>query len=68
MRIRLHDGRLLADLLSHMREGGCIAYFQTNESIEVLRPTRGGAEAGEIRELLARWSAAHPGADPEILS
>ena len=40
---------------------------QADDAIEVLRPTRGDAEAGEIRELLARWTASHPDAGPEII-
>jgi hypothetical protein len=67
MLIRLNDERLLTDLLSFMRASDCIAYSQTEDSIEVLRPTRGAAEASEIRDLLARWTALHPGAEPEIL-
>jgi hypothetical protein len=68
MRIRLHNGRLLADLISHLREGRCIAYVHSQDSIEVLRPTRGAAEASEIRQLLDEWSAANPDADPEIVT
>ena len=67
MRIRLHDGRLLADLLAFMREAGCIAFRSEPDTIEVLRPTRGDADAREIAALLARWRAGHHGADPEIV-
>lgn len=67
MRIRLHDERLRADLLSFMRGAGCIAYLAEADTIEVLRPTRGDAEAAEITELLASWSAGHPDAAPEIV-
>jgi hypothetical protein len=67
MRIRLHDGRLLADLLSFMREAGCIAFQSDPETIEVLRPTRGDADAREIAALLAHWQTGHPGVDPEIV-
>jgi hypothetical protein len=68
MRIRLDDRRLLGDLLSFMREAGCIAYYEGDTAIEVLRPTRGGAEAAEIKELLALWNASNPGAGPEIVA
>jgi hypothetical protein len=67
MRIRLHDGRLVADLLSFMREAGCIAFQSEPGTIEVLRPTRRDADARELAALLAHWRAAHPGADPEIV-
>ena len=67
MRIRLNDERLLTDLLSFMRGVGCVAYRGEAGTIEVLRPTRAGAEAAELTELLARWSASHPGAGAAIL-
>ena len=67
MRIRLHDKGHLADLIFFMRGAGCIAYQADAGVIEVLRPTRAGAEATELKELLARWNANHPGASLEIL-
>jgi hypothetical protein len=67
MRIRLHNERLLAELLSFMREAGCIAYHSDAGAIEALPPTRGNAETEEISALLDRWSVSHPEAEPEIV-
>ena len=50
-----------------MREAGCIAFQLDPETIEVLRPTRGDADAREIAALLAHWQTGHSGADPEIV-
>ena len=67
MRIRLNDGRLLADLLAFMREADYIAFRSEPDTIEVLRPTRADADAREIAAPLARWRAGHPGVEPEIV-
>ena len=68
MRVRLTDPVQVSDLLSFLRERGCIAYQVADlNTIEVLRPEAvGGREPGEIRALVRRWQALNPAAAVEL--
>jgi hypothetical protein len=66
MKIKLSDSALLGDLLTFLREEGCVAYYEGN-GVEAVRPRSfGEREAEEIRAIVGRWRNEHPEALIEL--
>jgi hypothetical protein len=66
MKIKLSDSALLGDLLTFLREEGCVAYYE-GSGVEAVRPRSfGEREAEEIRAIVGRWRNEHPEALIEL--
>jgi hypothetical protein len=66
MKIKLSHPALLGDLLTFLREEGCVAYYEGN-GVEAVRPRSfGEREAEEIRAIVGRWRNEHPEALIEL--
>lgn len=62
--IRLPHERLLAELLIYLRQHRRIAYYVSNDTIELVVLDRGDERAG--RALVAQWQQQHPGVTAEF--
>jgi hypothetical protein len=66
MKIKLSHPALLGDLLTFLREEGCVAYYE-GTGVEAVRPRSfGEREAEEIRAIVGRWRNEHPEALIEL--
>jgi hypothetical protein len=66
MKIKLSDSALLGDLLTFLREEGCVAFYE-GSGVEAVRPRSfGEREAEEIRAIVGRWRNEHPEALIEL--
>jgi hypothetical protein len=60
MKIKLSDHTLLGDLLTFLRQEGCVAYYE-GSGVEAVRPRSfGEREAAELRAIVGRWRNEHP--------
>ena len=58
--LKLPDDRHLADLLTHLRRNGRIAYYVSDREVEVL--VLDGPDDAAVASLIAEWDAGHPDA------
>jgi hypothetical protein len=66
MKIKLSHPALLGDLLTFLRQEGCVAYYE-GSGVEAVRPRSfGEREADEIRAIVGRWRNEHPEALIEL--
>ena len=66
MKLTLTDESLLPDLLTFLRNAGCVAYYEGG-GIEAVRPHSFGAqETIELRAIARRWWEEHPEAQIDM--
>ena len=70
MIVKLKDPAPVRELLTYLRNSGCIAYaLDAGKGVEAIVPYAfGDKEAAHLRQLVEQWSASRPETELELIA